>query len=79
MTIVTTTPNAVLAEIHHRMPVVVDEPHWSIWLEQDSPAPELHRLLQPFAPERTVATPVSTFVNAPANDDERCIQAVDTL
>jgi putative SOS response-associated peptidase YedK len=31
-TILTTTPNAEMAELHDRMPVILERPNWPIWL-----------------------------------------------
>jgi putative SOS response-associated peptidase YedK len=47
-TIVTTTPNEALADLHDRMPVVVPEEAWSRWLAPDAADPgELSGLLLP--------------------------------
>ena len=47
-TIVTTTPNAVMADLHDRMPVVLPEDAWARWLDPTSSDPgELLGLLQP--------------------------------
>jgi len=73
-TILTTTANAVLATIHDRMPVILPPTEYARWLD---PAlrntDSLGHLLVPFPPEDMVAFPVSTRVNAPSVDDEKCI------
>jgi putative SOS response-associated peptidase YedK len=48
LTILTTTPNAEMAELHDRMPVILEEQDWPVWLGEDegdypalmSPAPD---------------------------------------
>jgi len=73
-TILTTAANAVLAPIHDRMPVILPPTEYARWLDPalqntDSLGP----LLVPFPPEDMMAFPVSTRVNAPSVDDEKCI------
>lgn len=47
-TIITTVPNATIADLpHHRMPVVLGEDAWGAWLDPQTPAPQLQELLQP--------------------------------
>ena len=43
-TIVTTSANAALRPLHERMPVVLEEPDWPLWLgeEGDNPASLIH-------------------------------------
>ncbi|MBK8900866.1 MAG: SOS response-associated peptidase [Anaerolineaceae bacterium] len=73
-TIVTTTPNELMAAIHNRMPVIVEPEDYDLWLNPE-PDPEqgLH-LLRPYPAEKMVAYPVSTLVNNPRNDTAQCIQ-----
>lgn len=63
-TIVTTTPNAVMAELHDRMPVVLPQDAWDRWLD---PAPddvgELLALLQPTDEVALRAYAVERLVN----------------
>jgi putative SOS response-associated peptidase YedK len=68
-TIITTTPNELMAPIHNRMPVILPRNAYARWLD---PAPflpaDLKSLLVPFPAEEMIAIPVSTLVNTPAND-----------
>lgn len=67
--IVTTDANERLKPVHHRMPVVVAPEDFEAWLSPDTQPAEAQALLRP-APEPLFAlTPVSTRVNAVANDD----------
>lgn len=74
-TIITCAASADLAELHHRMPVTLARNAYSAWLDPDSdPAQQLETLAP--APTGTFTPrPVSTIVNSPANDDQRCIEA----
>lgn len=75
-TILTTTPNELMAPIHNRMPVIVEPEDFDLWLNPE-PDPEqgLH-LLRPYPAERMAAYPVSTVVNSPRNDVPNCIQPI---
>ena len=65
-TIVTTEPNALLAPIHDRMPVILGREGRAAWLHAASGEPLLQSLLVPCAAEELEAYPVSRAVNAPA-------------
>jgi len=72
-TILTTTPNELMAPIHNRMPVILEPEDYNTWLVPgDQPNLALH-LLRPFPSEKMAAYPVSTWVNSPAHDDAQCI------
>jgi putative SOS response-associated peptidase YedK len=64
-TIVTTEPNAVVAELHHRMAVILPPGREREWLTRE--AADAAELLRPYEGELD-AYPVSTLVNDPAND-----------
>ncbi len=69
-TIVTCAANAVIAEIHDRMPVVLDERAAEDWMnprEQDPPS--LKRLLAPARADVLVMRPASLLVNSVKNDN----------
>lgn len=73
-TIITCPPNAVLAEIHHRMPVILPQDAYAEWLVPDErSADALQSLLTPYLDEEMEAYPVSRFVNRPMNDSPQCI------
>jgi len=76
-TIITTTPNAVMAKIHDRMPVILPASAWDEWLDRDNDDLDtLGRLLVPAPPELIVLRPVSTQVNNVRNDGEALIEAI---
>ena len=73
-TIITTTANELMASIHQRMPVILHEQDFDVWLDahiQDSTI--LNALLRPYEPEELETYPVSTLVNSPANNLPQCI------
>ena len=80
--IVTTRANALLEPIHERMPVVLDEQVWDTWLDPTTDdVGALESMLVPAPDEWFEVYPVSTRVNAPANNDADLVKPVpaDTL
>lgn len=73
-TIITCPPNTLLAEIHHRMPVILPQNAYEEWLAlNQQSADTLQPLLVPYPNEEMEAYPVSRFVNRPTNDSPECI------
>ena len=73
-TIVTTTPNETMASIHDRMPVVLDDEAWDVWLDPASADPgELMALLEPREGPRLELRAVSQLVNNVRNDGPELI------
>jgi putative SOS response-associated peptidase YedK len=69
-TIITTTPNALMAPIHNRMPVILPGHSYKVWLDPSPRSPtDLNSLLVPYPAEEMEAFPVSPLVNSPANDN----------
>lgn len=71
-TIVTTTPNELMAELHDRMPVVVDPSDQAAWLQGTVEGAKA--LIRPYPAELMMSYPVSTRVNSPRVNDELCIE-----
>ena len=66
--IVTTTANELLAPLHSRMPVVLEEGDWDAWLDEASEPGMLRGLLRP-APESGIEVyPVGQAVNSVRNN-----------
>jgi putative SOS response-associated peptidase YedK len=77
-TILTTTPNSLLADIHDRMPVILRPDNYTLWLD---PAfrdlASVSRMLRPFEPALMRRYPVSTRVNQVENDDADCAKPLE--
>ena len=74
-TILTTTPNAALADLHDRMPVVIDADDWSRWLGPPPADPgELLGLLQPDDAVELDIYPVIRAVNDVRRDGPELIE-----
>lgn len=78
--ILTTSANAALKHIHHRMPVVIGPKDFDLWLSGEAVSTdEAASLLRPAADEFFASTPVSTRVNAVRNDDADLTDPVDAV
>jgi putative SOS response-associated peptidase YedK len=77
-TILTTTPNVLLADVHDRMPVILAAEHYDRWLD---PAMQgvvsAMGLLKPYDAALMRKYPVSKRVNLVANDDSECSTPVE--
>jgi len=65
-TIITTTPNALLAPVHDRMPVLLAREDQAAWLDPENP--QALGLLRPFPAEGMEAFPVGSAVGNPRNE-----------
>lgn len=70
-TIITTTPNELMATLHDRMPVILQPESQKNWLESKDPPTDL---LHPYPSELLLCREVSTRVNSPKNNDPACIE-----
>lgn len=76
--ILTTTPNAVAAAVHDRMPVVLDPDSYDLWLDPGmNDAQVVSELLKPCDARQMRCYPVSTRINHVANDDDECSRRVE--
>ena len=77
-TIVTTTPNALVAQLHDRMPVIIPDDAWGRWLAPGPENPgELRALLEPTEEVQLAITPASRLVNDVRNDGPQLLLALD--
>jgi putative SOS response-associated peptidase YedK len=76
--ILTTTPNAVTAPIHDRMPVILDPDAYDLWLDPGmTNVDAASDLLKPFDARLMRSFPVSTRINSVINDDAECSVPVE--
>lgn len=75
--LITTEANELAAEVHDRMPVILDPCDYDAWLDPaNQDKDELQRLLLPFDSGRMTVTPVSTYVNNARNQGPKCIAPI---
>ena len=76
-TIITTTPNKLMAGIHDRMPVILQAKDYNDWLDTAPRTPDtLNHLIKAFPADQMEAYPVSALVNTPKNDRAELIARV---
>ena len=75
-TIITTSPNELVKQVHDRMPVILPPGHYETWLQNSSPLESLQKLLVPYPADKIKMYKVSTEVNNPQNDQATCLVPV---
>ena len=75
-TVITTTPNDLVASIHNRMPVILRQEDEDVWLDKESDPAQLLALLKAYPADKMEAYPVSRAVNSPANDGAELMRSV---
>ena len=79
-TIITTSANELVSEIHDRMPVILEPDTESVWLDPDlDDTAVLSELLVPYPSDLMTAYEVSRIVNSAANDVPECIAPIGRL
>lgn len=71
--LLTTQPNEKIAVLHDRMPVILEEQQWELWLSHRSDYSELNALFTPLSSEKVEYFAVSKWVNRVKNDGIVCI------
>ena len=77
VSLITTTPNALMEPIHDRMPVIIAPEAYARWLDPSHRDVEaLMGFIGPYPAGRMEGWPVGQRVNQPANDDATLLEAV---
>jgi putative SOS response-associated peptidase YedK len=77
-TIITTDSNPLVGKVHGRMPVILHEKDYPLWLSTEEQTPErLQPLLTAYPAEEMITFPVSTQVNSPANESPENIEPIE--
>ncbi len=72
--LITTEANAKMAEVHHRMPVILTPEEVGPWLDPAASRDDLQALLKPLPDEAVTLTPVSKRVNSVREDDAELLR-----
>ena len=79
VTILTTEANREMRELHDRMPVVLDQRDWDMWLDPSLREPtRLLPLLRPLADGSLEMYPVGVAVGNPRNEGAELIARTST-
>jgi putative SOS response-associated peptidase YedK len=78
--IITTAPNALLQDVHDRMPVILPDDVYDLWLASGNQKTDtICDVLKPFDPALMRRYEVSSRVNLVKNDDAACAEPVVRL
>jgi len=78
--ILTTTPNAVTAAVHDRMPVILDPDSYDLWLDPGfTDVAAASDMLKPYDAAAMRCYAVSSRVSNVANDDAECSAPVEAV
>jgi putative SOS response-associated peptidase YedK len=72
-TVITTSPNELISEIHDRMPVILHPEDYETWLGDSSLMNSLQHLLMPYPADEMEIFQVNSEVNNPKNDSPSCL------
>jgi putative SOS response-associated peptidase YedK len=75
--IITTTPNDLVAPIHNRMPVILRREDESTWLDKETDLSRLRSLLAPYPATEMETFMVSRAMNSPAYESEELMRPVN--
>ena len=77
-TIITTTPNMLMTDIHTRMPVILKQKHFDEWLDRkNNNIEDLKRLLVSYPAHQMEAFPVSMYVSNSRNEGPECMKKLE--
>lgn len=71
--ILTTAANGTMIPVHDRMPVILPEGAWRLWLEPETAGERLVELCRPVADSLLTRHPVTRRVGRPEFDDPECL------
>ena len=77
-TIITTEANNLLSDLHNRMPVILPQECYDLWLNPLAGPEKLLPLLKPYSSEELTVYPVSRLVNSPANDNPGLVEPLQS-
>ena len=74
--IITTESNDLVAQLHDRMPAILEREEIDAWFSPHQHSKDLLALLRPAAEGVLDLYPVSGYVNKPVNEGEECIKPI---
>lgn len=77
-TLLTQTPNDLVAKIHNRMPAILLKEQEQLWLDESIPASELVQMIIPYPSDQMKAYTVSKRVNKVKENDADLLKEVKT-
>ncbi len=79
-TVITTDANELTRDVHDRMPVILDESHYDLWLDPEfQDRDTLCEMLSSYPSNEMAMDAVSMRVNKVQNDDPECLEVQQQL
>ncbi len=75
--VLTTSPNALMAPIHSRMPVIIGPDDIGAWMNRETSVADVKALMQSYPADAMRAWPISARVNRTSEDDADLITIVE--
>jgi putative SOS response-associated peptidase YedK len=75
--ILTTDANTIVGKIHDRMPVILPQSSYGLWLDPIRNGQSYHEYFHSYDPFKMTAYQVSSMVNNVKNEGEGCIKRID--
>ncbi len=77
-TLITTEANSILAPVHDRMPVILEEKDFEAWLDpRNQDVEKLKQFLKPFPASQMASYPVSLYMSNTRNEGPQCLGKAD--
>jgi putative SOS response-associated peptidase YedK len=76
-TILVGPANELVSTVHDRMPLILPDSAYRMWLDPATPLAAIRSLLQPLAPDQLRGWPVTPAVNQARNDYRELITPLD--
>ena len=74
-TILTTDSNPLTRHLHDRMPVILDDNDWDLWLDTEMQEPDvLQQMLNPYPDDLLTVDRVNPHVNNARHEGPECIE-----
>lgn len=75
-TVITTSPNELVAQIHDRMPAILDRKDLAAWLDPETLIADAMAMLKPFPAAAMESHPVRPLVNSVKNDGPQLVEPI---
>ncbi len=76
--LLTTSANSLIEPFHHRMPVILEQAHWQLWLDPGcEDRSRLEALFVQYPAEKMNVRPVGHLVDNPRNEGEQLIMPLE--
>ncbi len=72
--LITTNPNELVSTIHDRMPVILEQKDYKMYLDENSSLSDLNSVLKPCSSDILQTKELSSYVNSVKNNSKKCLE-----